>query len=60
MTNRFVPEKIKSFEKKNWVCIEGGQHHTVAQDDQGKTTTKYIVNLILFSILSIILNTCMC
>lgn len=39
ITNRFVPEKIKSFDKKNWICIEGGQHHTVAQDDQGNVYT---------------------
>ncbi|XP_053395077.1 regulator of chromosome condensation-like isoform X2 [Mercenaria mercenaria] len=39
MTNRFVPEKIKSFDKKNWVCIQGGQHHTVAQDNEGNVYT---------------------
>ncbi|XP_060594377.1 regulator of chromosome condensation-like isoform X1 [Ruditapes philippinarum] len=35
MTNRFVPEKVKSFDKKNWTCLEGGQHHTIALDDKG-------------------------
>ena len=36
MANRFVPEKVKSFAKKEWVCIQGGQHHTVALDSSGK------------------------
>ena len=36
MLNRFVPEKVKAFDKKNFVSIEGGQHHTVAMDGDGK------------------------
>ena len=47
MNNRFVPEKVKSFDKKNFVSIKGGQHHTVALDQDGKKKTminKYIVH----------------
>lgn len=36
MANRFVPEKIKSFDNKDWVSLDGGQHHTVALDSDGK------------------------
>ena len=36
MRNRFVPEKVKSFDNKDWVCMQGGQHHTVAMDSEGK------------------------
>ena len=36
MLNKFVPEKVKAFDKKNFVSIEGGQHHTVAMDGDGK------------------------
>ena len=36
MLNRFVPEKVKTFDKKNFISIAGGQHHTVALDADGK------------------------
>lgn len=37
MKNKFVPEKVESFEKrKNWAMISIGQHHTVALDADGK------------------------
>ena len=37
MINRFVPEKVKAFDGKNFVAIEGGQHHTVCLDGEGKS-----------------------
>ena len=36
MNNRYMPEKVKSFDKKNFVMMQGGQHHTMAQDQDGK------------------------
>jgi len=36
MQNKFLPEKVKSFEtSKNWAMISIGQHHTVALDANG-------------------------
>ena len=35
MKNRFVPELVKSFAKKGWAELSGGQHHTIALDDAG-------------------------
>lgn len=39
MLNRFVPEKVKTFDKKNFISIAGGQHHTVALDADGNVYT---------------------
>ena len=36
MNSRYMPEKVKSFDKKNFVAIKGGQHHTVALDQDGR------------------------
>lgn len=37
MENRFMPERVTSFSSdKEWTCIDGGQHHTVALDSDGK------------------------
>jgi len=37
INNRFVPEKVKAFEKKNFVCVDSGQHHTMALDKDGRS-----------------------
>ena len=36
MNSRYMPEKVKSFDKKNFVAVKGGQHHTVALDQDGR------------------------
>jgi regulator of chromosome condensation len=37
MKNRYVPEKVKSFNSdKGWVDIAGGQHHAIALDKDGQ------------------------
>lgn len=36
MKNRFVPQLVKSFNKKTWKEIVGGQHHTVMLDTEGQ------------------------
>ncbi|XP_014661441.1 PREDICTED: regulator of chromosome condensation-like [Priapulus caudatus] len=32
----FMPQQAKTFDNKCWVKINGGQHHTLALDDQGR------------------------
>ncbi|XP_052285251.1 regulator of chromosome condensation-like isoform X2 [Dreissena polymorpha] len=39
MKNRFVPEKVKAFSKKNFVCVASGQHHSVTLDNAGNVYT---------------------
>ncbi|XP_060077678.1 regulator of chromosome condensation-like [Ylistrum balloti] len=39
MKNRFVPERVGSFSVKKWLKLDGGQHHTVAMDTNGKVYT---------------------
>jgi len=37
MQNKFIPEKVQSFDKsKNWAMVGSGQHHTVALDATGQ------------------------
>ncbi|XP_074640738.1 regulator of chromosome condensation-like [Tubulanus polymorphus] len=36
MENRFMPERLTSFEGKQWKSFASGQHHTVALDTAGK------------------------
>ncbi|XP_052774451.1 regulator of chromosome condensation-like [Mya arenaria] len=39
MTSRYVPEKVKAFDKKNFVCVDSGQHHSMALDKDGQVFT---------------------
>jgi len=32
-----IPTKSRGFAKKNWIDISGGEHHTLALDDEGAT-----------------------